>query len=72
MRTAVFDRLCSWYSVTPYFCCSVLYNEGHATVPKLAEKLTLELVHHIQVNTSWCSSFTVHYGPIYPLHVSKI
>ncbi|XP_040059231.2 interferon-induced GTP-binding protein Mx [Gasterosteus aculeatus] len=26
----------------------VLYDEGHATVPKLAEKLTLELVHHIQ------------------------
>ncbi|XP_075952227.1 interferon-induced GTP-binding protein Mx-like [Anarhichas minor] len=25
-----------------------LYNEGHATVPKLAEKLTLELVQHIQ------------------------
>nr|XP_046240531.1 interferon-induced GTP-binding protein Mx-like [Scatophagus argus] len=26
----------------------ILYNEGHATVPKLAEKLTLELVNHIQ------------------------
>ncbi|XP_071349757.1 interferon-induced GTP-binding protein Mx-like [Trachinotus anak] len=26
----------------------ILYNEGYATVPKLAEKLTLELVHHIQ------------------------
>nr|AAR99714.1 interferon inducible Mx protein [Dicentrarchus labrax]AAR99715.1 interferon inducible Mx protein [Dicentrarchus labrax] len=25
-----------------------LYNDGHATVPKLAEKLTLELVHHIE------------------------
>ncbi|XP_037628091.1 interferon-induced GTP-binding protein Mx isoform X1 [Sebastes umbrosus] len=25
-----------------------LYDEGHATVPKLAEKLTLELVHHIK------------------------
>ncbi|XP_028254066.1 interferon-induced GTP-binding protein Mx-like [Parambassis ranga] len=25
-----------------------LYNEGHATVPKLAEKLTLELVNHIE------------------------
>ncbi|XP_037622357.1 interferon-induced GTP-binding protein Mx-like isoform X1 [Sebastes umbrosus] len=25
-----------------------LYDEGHATVPKLAEKLTLELVHHIE------------------------
>uniref|UniRef100_A0A3Q0RHP9 Interferon-induced GTP-binding protein Mx n=1 Tax=Amphilophus citrinellus TaxID=61819 RepID=A0A3Q0RHP9_AMPCI len=25
-----------------------LYSEGHATVPKLAEKLTLELVHHIE------------------------
>ncbi|XP_008289661.1 interferon-induced GTP-binding protein Mx [Stegastes partitus] len=27
---------------------STLYNEGHATVPMLAEKLTLELVHHIE------------------------
>ncbi|XP_029007607.1 interferon-induced GTP-binding protein Mx3-like [Betta splendens] len=26
----------------------VLYDEGHASIPKLAEKLTLELVHHIQ------------------------
>uniref|UniRef100_A0A3Q3NHL7 Interferon-induced GTP-binding protein Mx n=1 Tax=Labrus bergylta TaxID=56723 RepID=A0A3Q3NHL7_9LABR len=26
----------------------ILYNEGYATVPKLAEKLTLELVHHIK------------------------
>ncbi|XP_071393378.1 interferon-induced GTP-binding protein Mx [Centroberyx affinis] len=25
-----------------------LYDEGHATIPKLAEKLTLELVHHIE------------------------
>ncbi|CAN9512551.1 unnamed protein product [Ophioblennius macclurei] len=25
-----------------------LFNDGHATVPKLAEKLTLELVHHIE------------------------
>lgn len=33
------------------FCCRILNEEGHATVPKLAEKLTLELVHHIQVNT---------------------
>ncbi|KAM8756297.1 LOW QUALITY PROTEIN: interferon-induced GTP-binding protein Mx-like [Acanthopagrus schlegelii] len=31
-------------------CFHVLYNEGHATVPKLAEKLTLELVHHIQMS----------------------
>uniref|UniRef100_A0AAQ5X3M3 Interferon-induced GTP-binding protein Mx n=1 Tax=Amphiprion ocellaris TaxID=80972 RepID=A0AAQ5X3M3_AMPOC len=27
---------------------NILYSEGHATVPKLAEKLTLELVHHIE------------------------
>ncbi|XP_026204264.1 interferon-induced GTP-binding protein Mx-like [Anabas testudineus] len=26
----------------------ILHDEGYATVPKLAEKLTLELVHHIQ------------------------
>lgn len=25
-----------------------LYNDGHASVPKLAEKLTIELVHHIE------------------------
>uniref|UniRef100_A0A8C2X4Y2 Interferon-induced GTP-binding protein Mx n=1 Tax=Cyclopterus lumpus TaxID=8103 RepID=A0A8C2X4Y2_CYCLU len=30
----------------------ILYKENHATVPKLAEKLTLELVLHIKVNTS--------------------
>ncbi|XP_056114685.1 interferon-induced GTP-binding protein MxB-like [Rhinichthys klamathensis goyatoka] len=30
----------------PHF--SKLYEEGFATVPKLAEKLTIELVHHIQ------------------------
>lgn len=38
--------------VTSYFCFSLLYDEGLATVPKLAENLTLELVHHIQVNAS--------------------
>ncbi|XP_047438806.1 interferon-induced GTP-binding protein Mx-like [Mugil cephalus] len=27
---------------------NALYDEGHATIPKLAEKLTLELVHHIE------------------------
>uniref|UniRef100_A0A672ZFN8 Interferon-induced GTP-binding protein Mx n=2 Tax=Sphaeramia orbicularis TaxID=375764 RepID=A0A672ZFN8_9TELE len=27
---------------------NVLYDDGHATIPKLAEKLTLELVHHIE------------------------
>uniref|UniRef100_A0A674EGU5 Myxovirus (influenza) resistance B n=1 Tax=Salmo trutta TaxID=8032 RepID=A0A674EGU5_SALTR len=36
---------------------STLYDEGHATIPKLAEKLTLELVHHIEVNSS---SITFH------------
>lgn len=30
----------------PHF--SMLYNEGVATIPKLAEKLTIELVHHIE------------------------
>ncbi len=28
---------------------SKLYDDGFATIPKLAEKLTIELVHHIQV-----------------------
>uniref|UniRef100_A0A672ZAT0 Interferon-induced GTP-binding protein Mx n=1 Tax=Sphaeramia orbicularis TaxID=375764 RepID=A0A672ZAT0_9TELE len=27
---------------------NVLYDDGHATIPKLAENLTLELVHHIE------------------------
>lgn len=49
------------YSVTFYFCCSTLYDEGHATVPKLAEKLTLELVHHIQVKAYRRFTLTVHY-----------
>ncbi len=31
------------------FSPSELYREGYATIPKLAEKLTTELVHHIQV-----------------------
>lgn len=31
------------------FLCRTLYNDNKATVPKLAEKLTLELVHHIEV-----------------------
>ena len=39
------------YSMDLYSCCRTLYNDGHATVPKLAEKLTLELVHHIEVNS---------------------
>lgn len=26
-----------------------LYTDGQASIPKLAEKLTLELVHHIEV-----------------------
>ncbi len=33
-----------------FFPPSKLYEEGFATIPKLAEKLTIELVHHIQVN----------------------
>lgn len=33
-----------------FYCgCRCLYDQGQATTPKLAEKLTLELVHHIQV-----------------------
>uniref|UniRef100_A0A3P8PT44 Interferon-induced GTP-binding protein Mx n=1 Tax=Astatotilapia calliptera TaxID=8154 RepID=A0A3P8PT44_ASTCA len=36
-----------------------LFDEGQATVPKLAEKLTLELVHHIQVSTYYCFTFRV-------------
>lgn len=31
------------------FFCSTLYNKELATIPILAEKLTIELVHHIEV-----------------------
>lgn len=31
------------------FLLSKLYEEGFGTIPKLAEKLSIELVHHIQV-----------------------
>nr|XP_057933695.1 interferon-induced GTP-binding protein Mx-like [Doryrhamphus excisus] len=40
------EREKAYFTDHPYF--NPLYNEGHATVPKLAEKLTLELVHHIE------------------------
>ncbi|KAK2908544.1 hypothetical protein Q8A67_004381 [Cirrhinus molitorella] len=36
----------SFFKDHPHF--SKLYEEGFATIPKLAEKLTIELVHHIQ------------------------
>lgn len=32
-----------------FFSHRTLYTDGQASVPKLAEKLTLELVHHIEV-----------------------
>ncbi len=51
---SAFEVLVSFLSpVAFHLFCRVLYDEGYATVPKLAEKLTLELVHHIQVNTSY-------------------
>ncbi|XP_041837170.1 interferon-induced GTP-binding protein Mx [Melanotaenia boesemani] len=40
------EREKAFFKDHPYF--HTLYNEDHATVPKLAEKLTLELVHHIE------------------------
>uniref|UniRef100_UPI0037E731C1 interferon-induced GTP-binding protein Mx-like n=1 Tax=Semicossyphus pulcher TaxID=241346 RepID=UPI0037E731C1 len=40
------EREKTFFQEHTYF--QILYDEGHATVPKLAEKLTLELVHHIQ------------------------
>ncbi|KAF3689568.1 Interferon-induced GTP-binding protein Mx Interferon-inducible Mx protein [Channa argus] len=40
------EREKAFFKEHSYF--QTLYDEGQATVPKLAEKLTLELVHHIQ------------------------
>ncbi|KAM4588632.1 interferon-induced GTP-binding protein Mx-like [Odontesthes bonariensis] len=44
--TEAIEREKAFFYDHPYF--QTLYYEGQATVPKLAEKLTLELVHHIQ------------------------
>ncbi|KAF7651959.1 hypothetical protein LDENG_00103130 [Lucifuga dentata] len=44
--TEATDREKAFFKEHAYFC--TLYDEGHATIPKLAEKLTLELVHHIE------------------------
>ncbi|XP_075952176.1 interferon-induced GTP-binding protein Mx-like [Anarhichas minor] len=44
--TEATEREKAFFSEHLYF--QTLYDEGHATVPKLAEKLTLELVQHIQ------------------------
>nr|AZL95661.1 Mx1 protein [Miichthys miiuy] len=44
--TEAIEREKAFFKDHAYF--QTLYDEGHATVPKLAEKLTLELVHHIQ------------------------
>ncbi|KAK2862442.1 hypothetical protein Q5P01_001975 [Channa striata] len=44
--TEAIEREKAFFKDHAYF--ETLYSEGHATVPKLAEKLTLELVHHIE------------------------
>ncbi|XP_004068905.2 interferon-induced GTP-binding protein Mx [Oryzias latipes] len=44
--TEAIEREKAFFQDHAYF--HTLYNDGHATVPKLAEKLTLELVHHIE------------------------
>ncbi|GLD69935.1 AAW22002.1 Mx protein [Lates japonicus] len=44
--TEAMEREKAFFKDHVYF--HTLYNDGHATVPKLAEKLTLELVHHIE------------------------
>ena len=54
----MFGSLWSMCSAAFYLFCSTLYNDGLATVPKLAEKLTLELVHHIEV-IFFSTQFTV-------------
>uniref|UniRef100_A0A3B3D5Y9 Interferon-induced GTP-binding protein Mx n=1 Tax=Oryzias melastigma TaxID=30732 RepID=A0A3B3D5Y9_ORYME len=46
--TEAIEREKAFFQDHAYF--HTLYSDGHATVPKLAEKLTLELVHHIEVN----------------------
>ncbi|XP_033481506.1 interferon-induced GTP-binding protein Mx-like [Epinephelus lanceolatus] len=40
------EREKAFFKDNAYF--QILYDEGHATVPELAERLTLELVHHIK------------------------
>lgn len=42
-----------------WIVCRTLYDEGKATIPKLAEKLTLELVNHIEVAFP-CIFFFIH------------
>ncbi|XP_013865327.1 interferon-induced GTP-binding protein Mx [Austrofundulus limnaeus] len=44
--TEAIEREKAFFKDHPYF--HTLYSGGHATVPKLAEKLTIELVHHIE------------------------
>uniref|UniRef100_A0A3B3BJE5 Interferon-induced GTP-binding protein Mx n=1 Tax=Oryzias melastigma TaxID=30732 RepID=A0A3B3BJE5_ORYME len=44
--TEAIEREKAFFQDHAYF--HTLYSDGHATVPKLAEKLTLELVHHIE------------------------
>ncbi|XP_029006952.1 interferon-induced GTP-binding protein Mx-like isoform X2 [Betta splendens] len=44
--TEAIEREKAFFKDHAYF--HSLYSDGHATVPKLAEKLTIELVHHIQ------------------------
>ncbi|KAK1902115.1 Interferon-induced GTP-binding protein Mx [Dissostichus eleginoides] len=44
--TEAIEREKTFFSDHAFF--HSLYNDGHATIPKLAEKLTLELVHHIE------------------------
>lgn len=59
----------SVYSAAFCSCCSTLYDEGYATVPKLAEKLTLELVHHIEVTILvFIILLILHSSTIYCIH----
>ncbi|XP_039654490.1 interferon-induced GTP-binding protein Mx-like isoform X2 [Perca fluviatilis] len=46
--TEAIEREKAFFSDHLHF--QTLYDEGHATVPKLAEKLTLTLVHHIKTS----------------------
>uniref|UniRef100_A0A7N8YHV5 Interferon-induced GTP-binding protein Mx n=1 Tax=Mastacembelus armatus TaxID=205130 RepID=A0A7N8YHV5_9TELE len=48
--TKATEREKAFFKDHSYF--QTLYNEGHATVSKLAEKLTAELVHHVQKSLS--------------------
>lgn len=57
-------------TLTIWIFCRTLYDDGQATIPKLAEKLTLELVNHIEVSLPCIFFFYYHYSGINSLVTS--